>query len=367
MILTEPEGIIDNNKDALSCNPVLYLSEGADILRLVDGGSPCAGRVEVKHQDQWGMVCDDDETERQYHSVVCKQLVCGSPVATSEALIFGEHSGLTWLTEVICHGNESALWDCKHGGWELKSCPYAAGVLCSGKKSAIQLPQSKMMCHITPRLAGGDSVCSGRVEVRHGEETWSTVCDSNFSLNTASVICNQLNCGTAISILGGAQFGEGNGTVWTETFQCVMYCPRTSYVNQTCGPANTVNIICSRHTGFRLVNGSTECSGRVEIQVHGAWGALCDSHWDLAIANTLCNQLDCGFAILAPAEGYFGEENGSGWTDSLHYNSFEPHFGHGPVTTLEASQCPHDNDASVICSGTTIATFKALRTVAVQG
>uniref|UniRef100_A0A452IAD6 SRCR domain-containing protein n=1 Tax=Gopherus agassizii TaxID=38772 RepID=A0A452IAD6_9SAUR len=418
----------------------------ADVLRLVDGDSPCAGRVEVKHQDQWGMVCDDDETERQYHLVICKQLGCGSAVATSEALIFGEHSGLTWLTEVICHGNESALWDCKHGGWELKSCPYPAGVLCSGATEELRLvdggspcagkvevkhkDQWGMVCdgvweiedaevvcrqlgcgsavsvhdqahfgsssgpiwldkvacdgtesslleckhrgwgvhscdhhkpagvtcsgHITPRLAGGDSVCSGRVEVRHGEETWSTVCDSHFSLNTAIVICNQLNCGTAISILGGAQFGEGNGTVWNETFQCVgneshlVYCPRTSHVNQTCGPANVVSIICSR---FRLVNGSTQCSGRVEIQAHGAWGALCDSHWDLSIANVLCNQLDCGFAILAPGEGYFGEGNGSEWTDSLHDKSSDPHLGHSPVTTLEAPQCPHGNDASVICSG----------------
>ncbi|XP_030421453.1 deleted in malignant brain tumors 1 protein-like isoform X3 [Gopherus evgoodei] len=527
---------------------------GADVLRLVDGDSPCAGRVEVKHQDQWGMVCDDDETERQYHSVICKQLGCGSAVATSEALIFGEHSGLTWLTEVICHGNESALWDCKHGGWELKSCPYPAGVLCSGHiKSRLiggesicsgrveiehgetwvtvcdadfdlkaarvicselncgaavsilggahfkqgdgpiwneklqcagnesqlfycprvshlnetcshandvsivcsgateelrlvdggspcagkvevkhkdqwgmvcdgvwEMEDAEVVCrqlgcgsavsvhdqahfgsssgpiwldevacdgtesslleckhrgwgvhscdhhkpagvtcsgHITPRLAGGDSICSGRVEVRHGEETWSTVCDSHFSLNTAIVICNQLNCGTAISILGGAQFGEGNGTVWNETFQCVgneshlVYCPRTSHVNQTCGPANVVSIICSRYPGFRLVNGSTQCSGRVEIQVHGAWGALCDSHWDLSIANVLCNQLECGFAILAPGEGYFREGNGSEWTDSLHYKSSDPYLGHSPVTTLEAPQCPHANDASVICSG----------------
>ncbi|CAM5072708.1 unnamed protein product [Natator depressus] len=182
-----------------------HSTAGADILRLVDGGSPCAGRVEVKHQDQWGMVCDDDETERQYHSVICKQLVCGSPVATSEALIFGEHSGLTWLTEVICHGNESALWDCKHGGWELKSCPYAAGVLCSG--------------HIKSRLVGGDSICSGRVEIEHGE-TWVTVCDADFDLKAASVICSELNCGAVVSILGGAHFKEGDGPIWNETLQC---------------------------------------------------------------------------------------------------------------------------------------------------
>ncbi|XP_050804197.1 deleted in malignant brain tumors 1 protein-like [Gopherus flavomarginatus] len=314
---------------------------GADVLRLVDGDSPCAGRVEIKHQDQWGMVCDDD-WEMEDAEVVCRQLGCGTAVSVHDQAHFGSSSGPIWLDEVACDGTESSLLECKHRGWGVHSCDHhkPARVTCSG--------------HITPRLAGGDSVCSGRVEVRHGEETWSTVCDSHFSLNTAIVICNELNCGTAISILGGAQFGEGNGTVWNETFPCVgneshlVYCHRTSHVNQTCGPANVVSIICSR---FQLVNGSTQCSGRVEIQAHGAWGALCDSHWDLSITNVLCNQLDCGFAILALGEGYFGEGNGSEWTDSLHDKSSDPHLGHNPVTTLEAPQCPHGNDASVICSG----------------
>ncbi|XP_044874410.1 scavenger receptor cysteine-rich type 1 protein M130-like [Mauremys mutica] len=213
---------------------------GADVLRLVDGGSPCAGRVEVKHQDQWGMVCDDDETERQYHSVICKQLGCGSAVATSEALIFGEHSGLTWLTEVICHGNESALWDCKHGGWELKSCPYPAGVLCSG--------------HIKSRLIGGESICSGRVEIEHGE-TWVTVCDADFSLKAASVICRATEelrlvdggspCAGKVEVKHQDRWGMVCDGVWEMEDAEVVW-----------------------HTGFRLVIGSTECSGRVEIQVH---------------------------------------------------------------------------------------------------
>ncbi|XP_065436171.1 scavenger receptor cysteine-rich domain-containing protein SCART1-like [Chrysemys picta bellii] len=142
--------------------------------------------------------------------------------------------------------------------------------------------------------------------------------------------------------------------MWNKEFQCVgnethlVYCPRISHVNQTCSHANDASVICSR---FRLLNGSSECSGRVEIQVLGAWGTLCDSRWDLLDANVLCRQLDCGFAVSAPGGGYFGKGTGSVWTDTFHCKGTEPHLGHCPVTALGASQCSHDNDASVICSG----------------
>uniref|UniRef100_A0A8C3F5M9 SRCR domain-containing protein n=1 Tax=Chrysemys picta bellii TaxID=8478 RepID=A0A8C3F5M9_CHRPI len=98
------------------------------------------------------------------------------------------------------------------------------------------------------------------------------------------------------------------------------------------------------------LSASLSCSGRVEIQVLGAWGTLCDSRWDLPDANVLCHQLDCGFALSAPGGGYFGRGTGSVWTDTFHCKGTEPHLGHCPVTALGASQCSHDNDASVVCS-----------------
>ncbi|XP_029769462.1 scavenger receptor cysteine-rich type 1 protein M160 [Terrapene carolina triunguis] len=207
-----------------------------------------------------------------------------------------------------------------------------------------------------PRLVGGDNPCSGRVEIRHGE-TWATLCDAHFDIKAASVICNELECGRALSTPGGAHFGEGHGPIWTEELQCVgneshlAYCPRRSHVNQTCSHANDASAICSRHSGFQLVNGNTECSGRVEIQVRGDWGTVCDSHWDLSDANVLCHQLNCGFAVSTPGGGHFGKGTGSVWTDTFHCKGTEPHLGHCPVTALGASPCPHDNDASVICSG----------------
>uniref|UniRef100_A0A8C3FU28 SRCR domain-containing protein n=1 Tax=Chrysemys picta bellii TaxID=8478 RepID=A0A8C3FU28_CHRPI len=318
----------------------LATGTGADELRLVNGGSPCAGRVEVKHQDQWGTVCDTN-WDMEDAGVVCKQLGCGAAVSALGNAHFGEGSGRTWLIEVDCGGDESALWDCKHIGWGAFPCPHFidTGVICSG--------------HIKPRLVGGDVACSGRVAIEHGN-TWKTVCNAHFDHKVANVICNELQCGIAVSIPGGGHFGEGQGEILTEEFQCVgnesllFSCPRISQVNQRCSHTNDAGVICSH---FRLVNGSTECSGRVEIQVRGAWGTLCDSRWDLPDANVLCHQLDCGFAVSAPGEAYFGKGTDSVWTDTYHCKGTEPHLSQCPVTALGASQCSHDNDASVVCSG----------------
>ncbi|XP_059582228.1 antigen WC1.1 [Alligator mississippiensis] len=104
-------------------------------------------------------------------------------------------------------------------------------------------------------------------------------------------------------------------------------------------------------TGFRLVNGSTQCSGRVEVQVLGVWGTMCDSCWDLSDAHVLCRQLDCGFAVSTPRGGRFGKGTGPVWKDAFYCNGTELHLWHCPVIALGASQCSHDHDVSVICSG----------------
>uniref|UniRef100_A0A8B9Q0F9 SRCR domain-containing protein n=1 Tax=Apteryx owenii TaxID=8824 RepID=A0A8B9Q0F9_APTOW len=272
---------------------VAWFPKSDDELRLTNGPGPCAGRVEVKHEEQWGTVCDGDwKTEDA--EVVCKQLGCGSAVQALNRAPFGEGSGPTWLYRVDCHGDESALWNCSHPGWGVFTCPhyFDTGVICSGFSGL--------------HLTGGDSACSGHLEVRQ-EESWATVCYSYIDFKAASVICNELECGQAVDILRGAHFREGHELIWQEEFQCVgnethlAHCPRMLHHSKTCShDAKAATVVCSGLAeSLRLSGGESRCDGRVEISLNGMWGRVLDDDWDIKDADVVCRQLQCGTAKKA--------------------------------------------------------------------
>uniref|UniRef100_A0A8B9SQ30 Soluble scavenger receptor cysteine-rich domain-containing protein SSC5D n=1 Tax=Anas platyrhynchos TaxID=8839 RepID=A0A8B9SQ30_ANAPL len=317
--------------------PVLVF-EGAAEVRLVDGGSRCAGRVEVKHQGQWGTVCHYgwDMTDA---AVVCRQLGCGGALEAPQYAHFGPGSGPIWMAYVECNGMESVLSDCTHDGWGPTYCYHSedAGVTCSG----------------FVRLVGGDSPCSGSVEI-YDRDQWKAVCHSHFDDKAAEVVCRELQCGTALSVHGAAQLGEGAGPVWDRELQCVgnesvlSFGPTEAPKDKACTHSNGTHVTCTR---FRLVNGSTACEGRVEVEVLGTWGTLCASRWDLSDAHVLCRHLGCGFAESIPGGGHFGRGTGPVWRDSFHCDGTEAHLGQCPVTALGASPCSQEKAAAVICSG----------------
>ncbi|XP_064894307.1 scavenger receptor cysteine-rich type 1 protein M130-like [Columba livia] len=315
--------------------------EGAAEVRLADGRGRCAGRVEVKHQGQWGTVCDDYWGMNDA-AVVCKQLGCGTAVQVHQAGYFESGSGAIWIDDIACNGTESALSDCTHAGWGEHDCNdnEVAGVTCSG----------------FVQLVEGKNRCSGHVEIRDGDQ-WKTVCDSHFGPKAAEVVCRELQCGMALPVAGGGHFAEGVGPMWDGELQCVgnesllSACPKGFSRDQACTQNNSAVVSCTQYTGFRLVNGSTACAGRVEVQVLGTWGTLCGSRWDLLDAHVLCRQLNCGFAESIPGGQHFGRDIGPVWRDSFHCDGTEAHLGQCPVITLGASPCSHGNNAAVICSG----------------
>ena len=100
-------------------------------LRLVDGGSPTEGRVEIFWNGEWGTICDDswDSMEAQ---VVCRELGFSEGTAYPDAR-FGPGSGPIWLDDVACHGSEPTLDSCTHVGYGNHNCGHNedAGVSCS--------------------------------------------------------------------------------------------------------------------------------------------------------------------------------------------------------------------------------------------
>ncbi|XP_067879352.1 deleted in malignant brain tumors 1 protein-like [Heterodontus francisci] len=341
-------------------------------LRLSDGGSPCAGRVEIYYYGTWGSVCDDS-WDLADADVVCKQLGCGNALDLALPASCGPGSGPVWLDELNCSGNESFLWECTSASWGKHDCSHKEDV--------------RIMCseHKELRLVNGKHRCEGRVEVFYNG-SWGTVCSENLDGPVAEMICKQLQCGRLEFIRYGAGiFGEGTGPIWLDGMDCVSHestlwqCQSDPWGKNECEHREDAGVVCSearvqeeqphssgvcvREYGgkrvlspdsaqwLRLVGGNSNCSGRVEILCNKSWGTVCDDSWDLADANVVCRQLGCGSALLAPGGATFSQGNGVIWLDEMKCTGSESFLSDCPSSSPAQSDCDHKEDASVICSG----------------
>ncbi|XP_042532470.1 T-cell differentiation antigen CD6 isoform X1 [Dipodomys spectabilis] len=153
-------------------------------LRLADGGSRCAGRVEMLERGRWGTLCDD-AWDLEDANVVCQQLQCGLAVQALPGLHFAPGRGPIHRDQVNCSGAEAHLWD----------CPGLSGDLYCGHKEDAGVVCSE---HQSWRLTGGIDPCEGQVEV-YFRRVWSTVCDSEWYQPEAQVLCRALGCGDVVN------------------------------------------------------------------------------------------------------------------------------------------------------------------------
>ncbi|XP_069083354.1 CD5 antigen-like [Pleurodeles waltl] len=212
---------------------------GPDEVRLVNSTSVCSGRVEVKHDGVWGTVCDDS-WDLKDASVVCRQLGCISVQEHEYNPTFGKSSLPVLMSNVQCTGDEAAPWECPQQGWEHNTCPTGkdAGVTCTGAADEI-------------RLVNAGDECSGRIEVRHGKR-WGTVCDTDWDMKDAEVVCRHLGCGSALrALMNNEMFGGGLLPVWLSQVQCTgaetsfFDCPHGEWGHDDCSFRRDAGVICA--------------------------------------------------------------------------------------------------------------------------
>lgn len=101
----------------------------------------------------------------------------------------------------------------------------------------------------------GTSRCSGRVEIYHSD-SWGTVCDDQWTLANADVVCRELNCGTVLEAKKGAFFGEGKNEIWLDDVQCtgqepsILKCAHRPFGSNNCGHGEDAGVICSGKPEF---------------------------------------------------------------------------------------------------------------------
>ncbi|KAL0149893.1 hypothetical protein M9458_054799, partial [Cirrhinus mrigala] len=315
-------------------------------VRLVGGNSPCAGRVEVLHRGQWGTVCDDywDITDA---GVVCRELKCGRASRAVGVAHFGQGSGPIWMDEVNCTGPEKTLKDCTSKGWGENNCNHGedAGVICQS--------------YTDLRLVNGSGSCSGRVELQFLNE-WGTVCDACWDMRAASVLCRQLNCGIAVSVVGSDWFGEGSGKIWADVFDCdgnetkLSECFISSWSRAECSHRRDVGVICSNsslalHDGLVRLSGERQCEGEVEVFIHQVWRRVLLDSWSLTESSVVCRQLGCGSVLNFYGSSSSSPEHSHECVTGFQCSGSEAHLGN--CSSPQTLNCSSTQQLSVTCLG----------------
>ena len=102
---------------------------------------------------------------------------------------------------------------------------------------------------------------------------------------------------------------------------------------------------------IRIVGGSNEREGRVEIIYQGIWGTICDDGWDDIDAAVVCRELGYSHGN-ATRQAQFGSGTGPVWLRQVGCLGNESKLSHcihpGAGNTRG---CSHAQDAGVKCAG----------------
>uniref|UniRef100_A0A8C8G8Z8 Lysyl oxidase homolog n=1 Tax=Oncorhynchus tshawytscha TaxID=74940 RepID=A0A8C8G8Z8_ONCTS len=175
------------------------------------------------------------------------------------------------------------------------------------------------------RLAGDKRKhYEGRVEVYYNGE-WGTVCDDDFSIHAANILCRELGFVEAVSWSPSSKYGKGEGRIWLDNVHCsgrertLAQCKSNGFGVSDCKHSEDVGVVCNqRHTGIlnvqieevriRAIYSQRKrvpiTEGYLEVKDGGKWRQICDEEW-----TEMNNRVICGMYGFPGEKGYNTKKN----------------------------------------------------------
>ncbi|XP_063963722.1 deleted in malignant brain tumors 1 protein-like [Lytechinus pictus] len=276
----------EHNQDVgIRCSGEVKLSA-----RLVEGERENEGRLELLYMGEWSNVCQFGWTPRD-SDVVCRMLgFVGASNSTS--LSFGGGPGNVVLRKPECSGTELSLLECDRFQMGYTYCGHSEGLgISCWERDDIQV-----------RLVNGDSDKEGRVEVRSMGH-WGTVCDDNWDLKDANVVCRMLGFERAVSYTCCAGYGEGSGPIILDKVDCngtennLGHCPKSDYKINDCDHSEDVGVSCIEYDFDEcnqiLDDYPCDALNGVCINTRGSYTCSCTSGYRIDIDDTCHDINEC--------------------------------------------------------------------------
>lgn len=119
--------------------------------------------------------------------------------------------------------------------------------------------------------------------------------------------------------------------------------------NHNCQHKTDVGVECEpSNVEFRLVNGSTHYSGRVEVLYGQTWGTVCGEGFDQTAASVLCRSLGFRGGVVHTNAPY-GEETGPVWLKIEGCSGDEYSLPYCNISGWGKNNCNHLSGAAVDC------------------
>lgn len=218
------------------------------------------------------------------------------------------------------------------------------------------------------RIVEGSSASNGRVEVYISSNSrWSTVCDDDWDIRDADVVCRQLGYPRALAAASGNTFPMGNGSILLTGAECtgneesLLECAEQT-ASAPCNHMEDAGVYCfgefetetsgckitAPPSGSIAVRISLGNNGLVTIEYSNELKPICADGWDNTAADVTCRQL--GFARAASITTIPGEAGTLAWLSDIRCNGDETALSYCRHSGFVRQNCPTNRFAGVSCS-----------------